>query len=78
MDLGEAIRVSRSLQAFHLSFNGIPDAAKNVLFDTIRVNKKQRSNKSEIQAEQLENTIAEVVEKDKQPAKMIIKADLTE
>ena len=39
-ELGEALSLSRSLQAIHLSFNSIPQSAKKILFDTIRVNAK--------------------------------------
>ena len=31
-EIGEALSISRSLQAIHLSFNNIPQSAKKILF----------------------------------------------
>ena len=39
-ELSEALSLSRSLQAIHFSFNSIPQSAKKILFDTMRVNPK--------------------------------------
>ena len=47
-DLGNAIQKSTSLQAIHLSFNGIPEETKEQLYTTLRVNHRARKTREQV------------------------------
>ena len=60
-EIGQALSLSVSLQAVHLSFNGITDEQKETLFNQLRVNSKARKNKAQTSlAEHSEKTWDEV------------------